>query len=145
MKLLIINGPNLNLLGIREPEIYGYLTLCDLEKLVERHCAEKGLEAEFFQSNSEGAIVDAIQDAYENVDGIVINPAAYTHTSIAIPDAIKAVGLPAVEVHISDIASREAYRRVSYVSAACVTTISGRHFQGYLDAVDILASILSSE
>ncbi len=138
MKILVINGPNLNMLGIREPEIYGRRTLKDLEKMIAGHCAGLGVEAVFFQSNHEGAIVDAIQEAYEKYDGIVINPAAYTHTSIAIPDAIKAVGLPAVEVHISDISKREPYRRLSYVSEACIGTVAGLHFEGYLKAVDML-------
>lgn len=142
MKLLIINGPNLNMLGVREPEIYGFGTLAELEKLISDYCGRKNITAEFYQSNHEGDIVDSIQSAYKKADGIIINPAAYTHTSIAIPDALKAVGLPAVEVHISDISAREPYRRISYVSSACVATISGRHFSGYLDAVDILESRL---
>lgn len=140
MKFLVINGPNLNLLGIREPSIYGSSTLADLEAMMREHAAARGTEVDFFQSNHEGAIIDAIQSAMGGYDGIIINPAAYTHTSIAIPDAIKASGLAAVEVHISDIRSREEYRRHSYTSAACVATIAGRHFKGYLDALDILAS-----
>jgi len=138
MKLLVINGPNLNLLGVREPDIYGSQTLADLEKSVSDYCAEKGVGVDFFQSNHEGAIVDRIQAAYRVYDGLIINPAAYTHTSIAIPDAIKAVGIPAVEVHLSDISKRESYRQHSYTSGACIATIAGKHFQGYLDAVDIL-------
>ncbi|HOP11638.1 MAG TPA: type II 3-dehydroquinate dehydratase [Oscillospiraceae bacterium] len=138
MKLLVINGPNLNLLGVREPDIYGSQTLSDLETLVRDYCAEKGVEVDFFQSNHEGAIVDRIQAAFRVYDGLIINPAAYTHTSIAIPDAIKAVGIPAVEVHLSDISKRETYRQHSYTSGACLATIAGKHFQGYLDAVDIL-------
>lgn len=140
MKLLVINGPNLNLLGIREPDIYGRQALAALEELVSAHCAERGISVDFFQSNHEGAIVDRIQAAYGCYDGLVINPAAYTHTSVAIPDAIKAVGLPAVEVHLSDISQREAYRQISYVSDACLATIAGKHFQGYLEAVDLLLS-----
>lgn len=140
MKLLVINGPNLNLLGMREPDIYGKQTLSDLEASVNDYCAEKGVEVDFFQSNHEGAIVDRIQAAYQIYDGLIINPAAYTHTSVAIPDAIKAVGLKAVEVHLSDIAKREAYRQHSFTSEACIATIAGKHFQGYIDAVDILLS-----
>jgi 3-dehydroquinate dehydratase-2 len=144
VKLLIINGPNLNLLGIREPGIYGSRTLAELEETLRAYCREKGVEVDFFQSNHEGAIVDRIQDAYGNYDGLIINPAAYTHTSIAIPDAIKAVGLPAVEVHLSDIAAREVYRRVSYTSEACIATIAGKHFAGYEDAVDLLRDYLAA-
>lgn len=140
MKLLVVNGPNLNLLGIREPSIYGNRTLADLEETLLAYCREKGVEVDFFQSNHEGAIVDRIQAAYGKYNGLVINPAAYTHTSIAIPDAIKAVGLPAVEVHLSDISAREEYRRVSYTSEACIATIAGRRFAGYADAVDILCA-----
>lgn len=138
MKLLIINGPNLNMLGIREPDIYGAQTLSDLEKLVREYCGEIGIECEFYQSNHEGDIVDRIQAAYGNTDAIVINPAAYTHTSIAIPDAIKAVGIPAVEVHLSDVDKREDFRKISYVSPVCVATIKGKHFAGYTEACDIL-------
>ena len=138
MKILVINGPNLNLLGIREPEIYGRQTLQTLQEQILAYCAGHGAEAAFFQSNHEGAIVDCIQQAYGRYNGIVINPAAYTHTSIAIPDALKAVGITAVEVHLSDIQSREPYRRHSYTSEACIATIAGRHFQGYLDAIALL-------
>lgn len=143
MKILVINGPNLNLLGVREPDIYGRNTYEELVEMIRRHCREQGIAVSFFQSNHEGAIVDEIQNAYGQQDGLVINPAAYTHTSIAIPDAIKAVGLPAVEVHISDIHAREAYRSHSFVSEACVATICGRGFQGYLDAIDLLQARLS--
>ncbi len=138
MKILVINGPNLNMLGIREPGIYGKSSYADLVKLISDYCAEKAIEADFFQSNHEGAIVDAIQGAYGKVDGIVINPAAYTHTSVAILDAIKAVGIPTVEVHISDINSREAFRKFSYVSLAAKKTIAGKGFDGYLEAIDVL-------
>lgn len=138
MNLLIINGPNLNMLGVREPQIYGRDTLKDLENLVRAHCAQAGCAVEFFQSNHEGAIVDKIQEAYGAFDGIVINPAAYTHTSVAIPDALKAVGIPAVEVHLSDIAAREEFRKHSFTSHACVATIKGKHFLGYIEAVDLL-------
>ena len=138
MKILIINGPNLNMLGIREPGIYGKSTLADLKLLVIEHCADKNVQPDFFQSNHEGAIVDRIQEAYGKFDGIVINPAAYTHTSVAILDALKAGGIPAVEVHLSDISTREAFRHHSYVSPACIATIKGKHFQGYLEAIDLL-------
>ena len=138
MNILVINGPNMNMLGRREPEIYGHETLADLEKLIRAHCESRGVSCEFFQSNHEGAIVDRIQQALGASDGIVINPAAYTHTSVAIPDALRAVGIPAVEVHVSDIASRESYRHISYTKEACVAQIAGRGFQGYLDAVDLL-------
>lgn len=143
MKFLVINGPNLNMLGIREPDIYGQHTLGELEELLLAYCREKGVEAEFFQSNHEGAIVDKIQAAYQKVDGLIINPAAYTHTSIAIPDAIKAVGLSAVEVHLSDIHAREEFRRHSFTSQACIATIAGKHFRGYLDAADLLIAHLN--
>ncbi|MBR0536732.1 MAG: type II 3-dehydroquinate dehydratase [Clostridia bacterium] len=138
MKLLIINGPNLNMLGVREPEIYGKTTFSDLEKMIALHCEKIGVEADFYQSNHEGALVDRIQQAYGNVDGIVINPGAYTHTSIALLDAVKAVGIPTVEVHISDPDLREPFRKVSYIREACVATIKGRGVKGYLEAVDLL-------
>lgn len=143
MKFLIINGPNLNLLGLREPDIYGrqdYAALCDLCR---QTCAEQGIEVELFQSNHEGAIVDAIQAAYGNVDGIVINPAAYTHTSIAILDALKAVGIPAVEVHISDVKAREDFRQVSYAGKACVKTYMGLGLDGYRQAILWLKAYLT--
>ena len=141
IKLLVINGPNLNMLGIREPEIYGRHTLSDLEEMLRE--SFPGISFTFFQSNHEGAIVDEIQRAYGVMDGIIINPAAYTHTSIAILDALKAVGLPAVEVHLSDISARESFRRHSYISAACLATIAGRHFEGYREAASLLISHLS--
>ena len=141
IKLLVINGPNLNMLGIREPEIYGRHTLSDLEEMLRESFPE--ISFTFFQSNHEGAIIDEIQRAYGVMDGIIINPAAYTHTSIAILDALKAVGLPAVEVHLSDISARESFRRHSYISAACLATISGRHFEGYREAASLLISHLS--
>ena len=141
IRLLVINGPNLNMLGIREPEIYGRHTLGDLEEMLRESFPETGFT--FFQSNHEGAIVDEIQRAYGVMDGIIINPAAYTHTSIAILDALKAVGLPAVEVHLSDISARESFRRHSYISAACLATIAGRHFEGYREAASLLISHLS--
>ena len=142
MNVLVINGPNMNMLGVREPEIYGRETLGDLEEMIRAHCESRGVTCEFFQSNHEGAIVDRIQQAYGTSDGIVINPAAYTHTSVAIADAVKAVGLPTVEVHISDTTKREAFRQVSYVRAACVATVQGLGFDGYLKAADILQEIL---
>ncbi len=138
MKILVINGPNLNMLGIREPEIYGNRTLGDLEAMIKEHCDKKGIEVEFYQSNHEGCLIDKIQEGYGKVDGIVINPGAYTHTSIALLDAVKAVDIPTVEVHISDPDEREEFRKVSYIRAACVTTVKGKDFEGYLEAVDIL-------
>ncbi|MCL2408778.1 MAG: type II 3-dehydroquinate dehydratase [Oscillospiraceae bacterium] len=140
MKILVINGPNINMLGLREPEIYGSKSYADLLAFIQSAAAEIGVEAECFQSNSEGAIVDAIQAAHGKFDGIVINPAAYTHTSIAVPDAMKAVAIPAVEVHISDVAAREPYRRVSYTREACVKTIAGDGFEGYKTAMRVLAN-----
>lgn len=142
MKLLVINGPNLNMLGIREPDIYGKETYASLLEYIGDICEEKGIEVDFFQSNHEGAIVDRIQQAYRKEDAIVINPAAYTHTSIAIPDAIKAVGIPAVEVHLSDISKREAYRQISYVSDVAVKTIYGKGFEGYKEAIEYLEKSL---
>ena len=143
MKILVINGPNLNMLGIREPGIYGNSTLADLKRMITDHCSGKDIRLDFYQSNHEGAIVDRIQTAYGNTDGIIINPAAYTHTSIAILDALKAVGIPTVEVHLSDIDSREEFRKHSYISPACIATIKGKHFQGYLEAVDLLINHLN--
>lgn len=138
MKILVINGPNINMLGIREPEIYGRDTYEDLIEYIKKAASQLKVEAAFFQSNHEGDIVDAIQQAYGVYDGIVINPAAYTHTSVAILDALKAVALPAVEVHISDVDSREDFRRISFVRAACIDTVSGLGFQGYAEAMKIL-------
>ena len=138
MKILIINGPNLNMLGIREPEIYGYRSYADLLEYICDAAAGLEIVTKFFQSNCEGAIIDAIHDAYGEVDGIVINPAAYAHSSIAIPDALKAVGIPAVEVHLTDIGSREPYRRISYTSDACIKTICGKGFEGYRIALEAL-------
>ena len=138
MKILVINGPNLNMLGIREPEIYGKDTYQDLISLVESAAARLGVEAAFFQSNHEGNLVDAIQEAYGRYDGIVINPAAYTHTSVALLDALKAVGIPVVEVHISDVAQREDFRQISYVRGACIGTVMGKGFDGYIEAMEML-------
>lgn len=138
MKLLFLNGPNLNMLGIREPEIYGRETYRDLEKYIQNFCVKLGIQCEIFQSNHEGALVDAIQAAYGKFDGIVINPAAYTHTSVALLDALKAVALPAVEVHLSDVSRREDFRQISYVRAACQRTYAGHGFQGYRLAAEFL-------
>ena len=138
MKLLVINGPNLNMLGIREPDIYGKQDYKALVSLIEETCNQLDVQVEVFQSNHEGAIVDRIQAAYGVEDAIIINPAAYTHTSIAILDALKAVGLPAVEVHLSDVSTREDFRRISYAGKACERTIMGRGFQGYVEAVRYL-------
>ena len=138
MKLLILNGPNLNMLGIREPDIYGRKTYADLEAFIRTACDERGVECEIFQSNHEGVLVDMIQSAYNIVDGIVINPAAYTHTSVAILDALKAVALPAVEVHLSDVNAREEFRHISYAGMACEKTFAGYGFDGYVMAIDYL-------
>ena len=138
MKILVINGPNLNMLGIREPGIYGKNTFSDLLALLEDTAKELGIEVEQFQSNHEGDIVDKIQWAYGKIDGIVINPAAYTHTSVAILDALKAVSIPAVEVHISDVDAREPFRQISYAGMACVKTIKGHGFLGYREAMQYL-------
>ena len=136
MKILVLNGPNINMLGIREPGIYGTDSFPDLLKLLKKTAEEENLEIEQYQSNHEGCLVDRIQAAYGEFDGIVINPAAYTHTSIAILDALKAVGIPAVEVHISDVDSREDFRKTSYVSLYCQKRITGKGFEGYLEALD---------
>ena len=138
MKILVINGPNLNMLGIREPDHYGRETYADLVKKIERHCAAIGVEVEQFQSNHEGDLVDKIQSAYKSADGIVINPGAYTHTSIAILDAVKAVGIPTVEVHISKVEDREDFRQISYVRLACVKTVTGHGTDGYIEAINFL-------
>ena len=139
MKLLVINGPNINMLGIREPEIYGRTTYADLVKYIEEVCAREGIEVRCVQSNHEGTIVDYIQDAYQKVDGIVMNPAAYTHTSVAILDALKATAIPTVEVHISDVSTREAFRHHSYVSLAAKHTIIGHGIDGYREGIEWLA------
>ena len=139
MKILVINGPNLNMVGIREPELYGQQTYKDLVASIEGWAAELGLEAEIYQSNYEGDIVTKIQQAYQVVDGIVINAAAYTHTSVAILDALKAVAIPAVEVHLTDINAREPFRQLSYVSMAAVKTICGKGFDGYREALEYFA------
>lgn len=146
MKFLILNGPNINMLGIREPQIYGTATYDDLVLTVQRHAEELGVEVEFVVSNHEGELVDAIQKAFfTHVDGIVFNPAAYTHTSIAIADAVKAVGIPTVEVHISDVDAREEFRRISYIRACAMTCISGKGLAGYTLAMDALCAYLEQE
>ena len=143
MKFLVINGPNLNMLGLREPSIYGERSYKALVELIETVCRDEGIQVEVFQSNHEGAIVDKIQAAYGVFDGIVINPAAYTHTSVAILDALKAVSIPAVEVHISDVSTRESFRQISYAGMACVKTYMGHGFEGYALAIRYLKGYLS--
>ncbi len=135
MKILVLNGPNLNMLGLREPAVYGAQTFQELIAFIGKTAEEEGLEVECFQSNHEGALVDRIQEAYGVFDGIVINPGAYTHTSIALLDAVKAVSIPTVEVHISDVSRREDFRQVSYIRQACVKTIMGMGFEGYRQAM----------
>ena len=136
MKLFIINGPNLNMLGIREPEIYGKLTLQDIESKINLYCAKNQIDVEFYQSNHEGEIVDIIQSAYKKADGIIINPAAYTHTSVAILDALKTVDVDTVEVHLSDVDEREDFRKLSYVSLFAKKVIKGKGADGYIEAID---------
>ena len=138
MKILVLNGPNLNMLGIREPDLYGKASYSALVDMVERYCAERKIECECYQSNHEGDLVDRIQAAYGNTDGIVFNPGAYTHTSVALLDALKAVQIPTVEVHISDVSSREEFRQISYVRLACFATITGHGLDGYLEAIDLI-------
>ena len=141
MKILVLNGPNMNMLGIRQPEIYGKATYADLVEMIQAEAEKLGVSVSFFQSNHEGALVDAIQQAYfDKVDGIIINPAAYTHTSVALLDAVKAVGIPTVEVHVSDPDGREEFRHVSYIRAACVATIKGKGLPGYLEALRYLVN-----
>lgn len=137
-KLLIINGPNINMLGIREPGIYGEQSYATLQNRIREYAASRGIEVELYQSNHEGDLVDRIQQAYGNTDGIVINPGAYTHTSIALLDAVKAVSIPTVEVHISDVSKREEFRQISYIRLACVKTISGHGIEGYIEAMQFL-------
>lgn len=141
MRILVLNGPNINMLGIREPGIYGKNTFSDLLELLNRTAAEEHIELEQYQSNHEGCLVDKIQEAYGKFDGIVINPAAYTHTSVAILDALKAVAIPAVEVHISDVDAREPFRQISYAGLACCKTIKGHGLEGYREAILYLKSI----
>lgn len=139
MKILVINGPNLNMLGIREPSIYGNATYNDLCAMIQKRADELETQVEFYQSNHEGDLVDKIQAALGNTDGIIINPGAYTHTSVALPDAVKAVGIPTIEVHISDPDTREEFRKTSYIRLACVKTIKGKGFAGYIEALEWLA------
>ncbi len=140
MQVMVINGPNMNFLGIRQPEIYGKATYNDLTDMIQAEADRLGVSVRFFQSNHEGELVDAIQEAYfDKMDGIIINPAAYTHTSVALLDAVKAVGIPTVEVHISDPDSREAFRHVSYIRSACAATIKGHGLEGYLEALRLLS------
>ena len=138
MNILVINGPNLNMLGIREPDHYGKENYNDLCEKIQKHCDKKNIDVQIYQSNHEGDLVDEIQKAYGNMDGIVINPGAYTHTSIAILDAVKSVNIPTVEVHISKVEEREDFRQVSYVRLACSKTITGHGTDGYLEAIDYL-------
>ena len=145
MKIRVINGANINMLGIREPDIYGRVTYEDLVKMIEEHAKEQGVEVKVLQSNHEGDLVDMIQECYQKFDGIVINPGAYTHTSVAILDALKAVSVPAVEVHISKVDEREDFRQVSYVRQACIKTITGQGVNGYLMAIDHLIQVLEEK
>lgn len=140
MKILVINGPNMNLLGLREPDIYGRQTYADLVAALHKRASELGVEISFVQSNHEGDLVDAIQQAYPETDGIIINPAAYTHTSVAILDAVKAVGIPTVEVHMSDVKSRDDFRQVSYIRQACIATFMGKGFGSYIEALELLVN-----
>ena len=142
MKILVLNGPNLNMLGIREPEHYGKETYADLVKKIESYCADKNIDCECYQSNHEGCLVDKIQQAYGDADGIVINPGAYTHTSVAILDAVKSVMIPTVEVHISKVEDREDFRQISYIRLAAVKTITGLGTDGYLRGIDFLIDYL---
>lgn len=144
MKFLFLNGPNINMLGIREPEHYGKETYRDLLDKIENYCAEKGIDCECFQSNHEGDLVDKIQEAYGSTDGIIFNPAAYTHTSVAILDAVKSVSIPTVEVHISKVEDREDFRQVSYIRQAAVKTITGLGTDGYLRAADFLVEYINN-
>lgn len=143
MKFLILNGPNLNMLGLREPDIYGTKNYAALVDFVQSVCRDNGIECEVYQSNHEGCLVDKIQEAYGQADGIVINPAAYTHTSVAILDALKAVAIPAVEVHLSDVSAREDFRQISYAGKACIKTYAGFGFDGYKMAIEYLKDYLA--
>ena len=145
MKILVLNGPNINMLGIREPGVYGKQSYSELLRLLDLWADELGIEMEHYQSNHEGSLVDKIQEAFGVFDGIVINPAAYTHTSIAILDALKAVAIPAVEVHISDVKQREDFRQISYAGKACIKTIMGQGLDGYRQALVFLSEVLRSE
>ena len=141
MHILILNGPNLNMLGIREPEIYGGRTYQDLVRMIENKAEAMGVTVDVRQTNHEGVLVDWIQEAYGRADGMIINPAAYTHTSVAILDAVKSVSIPTVEVHISDVSKREDFRQISYIRQACVKTIAGHGFEGYLEAMELLVGM----
>ncbi|MBQ3603335.1 MAG: type II 3-dehydroquinate dehydratase [Clostridia bacterium] len=141
MKILVINGPNLNMLGIREPHIYGSKTYADLCDMISEYCEGKNIQVDFYQSNHEGCLVDRIQQAYGNADGIVINPGAYTHTSVALLDAVKTVGIPTVEVHISDPDEREDFRKISYIRQGCIATIKGKGFDGYIEAIEKILNL----
>lgn len=143
MKILIINGPNMNMLGLREPEIYGNVNYAGLVEMIRKEADGMGIETGFFQSNHEGALVDKIQEAYNVFDGIIINPAAYTHTSVAILDAVKSVGIPTVEVHVSDPDTRDEFRKISYIRSACIATVKGKGLPGYIEALHILAEHLA--
>ena len=145
MKILVLNGPNLNMLGIREPEIYGKNTYSDLVNMINEYCKNEGITVEIFQSNHEGALVDKIQEAYKKFDGIVINPAAYTHTSVALLDALKSVGIPTIEVHISDVSVREDFRQVSFIRSYCIKTVCGLGFAGYVEAIKHLKEYLGDK
>lgn len=145
MKILVLNGPNLNMLGIREPDIYGKNTYSDLVNMINEYCENEGITVEIFQSNHEGVLVDKIQEAYKKFDGIVINPAAYTHTSVALLDALKSVGIPTVEVHISDVSSREDFRQISFIRSYCIKTICGLGFAGYIEAIKYLKEYLGDK
>lgn len=145
MKILVLNGPNLNMLGIREPEIYGKNTYSDLVNMINEYCKNEGITVEIFQSNHEGALVDKIQEAYKKFDGIVINPAAYTHTSVALLDALKSVGIPTIEVHISDVSTREDFRQVSFIRSYCIKTVCGLGFSGYVEAIKYLKECLGDK
>ncbi len=142
MKFLILNGPNMNFLGIREPSVYGTKTYNDLCGMIKEHCESLNIECEFYQSNHEGCLIDKIQNAYGKTDGIIFNPAAYTHTSIALYDALKSVNIPTVEVHISDVNSREEYRKVNFIKNACIASVCGEGLNGYIKAADILKEYL---
>lgn len=145
MKILVLNGPNLNMLGIREPEIYGKNTYSDLIDMINEYCKSEGITVEIFQSNHEGVLVDKIQEAYKKFDGIVINPAAYTHTSVALLDALKSVGIPTIEVHISDVSVREDFRQISFIRSYCIKTICGLGFSGYVEAIKYLKECLGDK
>ena len=142
MKILVLNGPNINMLGIREPALYGSQSYDALLARIRAHCAARGVDVEFYQSNHEGALVDRIHSAFGAIDGLVFNPAAYTHTSVALLDALKAVSIPTVEVHISDVSTREDFRQISFVRQACIATIAGHGFDGYTEAIDLLSEHL---